>query len=105
MYTRCPVSLCPIFFNIYFNYRPIKQEGVPDIKKPKAEDSKLDKEIEAQNKIMFKYRDQLQNDLSKKQLEHLFEVNDQQIPIGVEMVFYCISQKVILLLIMISDVG
>ncbi|KAF5303926.1 hypothetical protein FQA39_LY01711 [Lamprigera yunnana] len=68
----------------------IKQEDIPE-KKVKIEDTvdaavdeKVDKKLKAQNKIIFKYRDNLK-ELPKKHLILLLEENNQQVPTGVEV--------------------
>ncbi len=62
-------------------------DGPSDTKKIKKEekDEKQTEEIKKQNKILFKYRDQLES-LSKQDLQILLEFNDQQIPSGVSEV-------------------
>jgi hypothetical protein len=49
---------------------------------------KSDKEdkIKEQNKLMYKYRDQLKKVLKKKDLQYLLEYNDQDIPSGEDRV-------------------
>lgn len=65
----------------------MKQENIPEVKKvKKEEDSAEDKEIAEQNKIMFKYRDQLQS-VSKEKLADLFKLNNQEVPSGNESVY------------------
>lgn len=64
---------------------------MPEIKKIRTEDevdesSNNEKEIKQQNKIMFKYRDQLKKYLNKKELQELLEANEQEIPSGIESV-------------------
>ena len=56
------------------------------IKKEEKENEKLTEEIKKQNKIQFKYRDQLET-LTKQELQILLEYNDQQIPSGTSEVF------------------
>ncbi|EFX75651.1 hypothetical protein DAPPUDRAFT_55885 [Daphnia pulex] len=51
------------------------------IKKEEKENEQLKEEIKKQNKIQFKYRDQLET-LTKQELQILLEYNDQQIPSG-----------------------
>lgn len=51
------------------------------IKKEEKENEQLKEEIKKQNKIQFKYRDQLES-LTKQELQILLEYNDQQIPSG-----------------------
>ena len=68
--------------------RTIKQEDVPQEKKLKKEDEdevdkSLEKKIEAQNKILFKYRDQLKENLKKHELQQLLEFNGQEVPVGI----------------------
>ncbi|XP_022914189.2 poly [ADP-ribose] polymerase [Onthophagus taurus] len=62
----------------------IKQEDVPEIKKVKKEEEldPVDVEMKEQNKIMYKYRDELKNNLNKKSLQLLLERNEQEIPPG-----------------------
>ena len=59
---------------------------------------KSDKEdaIKKQNKLMYKYRDQLKNVLKRKDLQYLLEYNDQDIPPGEDRVcitlcYLCVS--------------
>lgn len=70
--------------------RAIKQESVPEVKKPKLEDTVDGNPDEAimkeQNKIMFRYRDKLKNGLSKEELVELLQYNKQEIPVGSERV-------------------
>jgi len=57
----------------------------PDAKRIKTEDIKEDpekEEMKRQNKKMFYYRDLLEKNLKKKELEMLLEVNDQELPTG-----------------------
>lgn len=76
---------------MYFYSSAIKQEEVP-IKKPKLEDETdsandaLEKEIKEQSTIIFKYRDQLKDQLNKNELQSLLEYNTQEIPSGLETV-------------------
>lgn len=76
---------------MYFYSSAIKQEEIP-IKKPKLEDETdsandaLEKAIKEQSTIIFKYRDQLKEQLNKNELQSLFEYNAQQIPSGLETV-------------------
>ena len=56
------------------------------IKEEEKENEKLTEEIKKQNKIQFKYRDQLET-LTKQELQILLEYNDQQIPSGTSEVF------------------
>ena len=62
-------------------------EGPSGTKKIKKEEKDVQQteEIKKQNKILFKYRDQLES-LSKQELQILLESNDQQIPSGVSEV-------------------
>ncbi|KAK5642117.1 hypothetical protein RI129_008284 [Pyrocoelia pectoralis] len=67
----------------------IKQEEV-EAKKMKTEDqtdapvdNEIEKKLKAQNKMMFKHRDNL-TELSKKELQELLEVNNQEVPPGVD---------------------
>lgn len=62
-------------------YRKRKAEDEPDTapKKIKTEDEEA---MRKQNKIMFKYRDELSKILKKKQLSCLLEYNDQLLPEG-----------------------
>ncbi|KRT82026.1 hypothetical protein AMK59_5757, partial [Oryctes borbonicus] len=63
----------------------IKQEDIPDGKKvKKEEDDPLEKEIEKQNEIMFKYRDDLKQKKIKPTLQKLLTANDQAVPRGEE---------------------
>ncbi|XP_047097726.1 LOW QUALITY PROTEIN: poly [ADP-ribose] polymerase [Schistocerca piceifrons] len=59
-------------------------DGPSEAKKIKKEDDQLEKELKAQNKIMFGYRDKLKNELKKPQLTQLLEYNDQEVPVGTE---------------------
>lgn len=79
--------ILPLFdFYIFVVYSAIKQENVPEIKKPKKEEPSPDEEaIKKQNDIMFKYRDKLKN-LSKRELQDLLEHNSQKLPEGIERV-------------------
>lgn len=78
------------FANLLLSSRAIKQETVPDIKKPKLEDTVDGNPDEAimkeQNKIMFKYRDKLKNELRKEELTELLQYNGQEVPVGSERV-------------------
>ena len=71
--------------------RPIKQEEVP-VKKLKSENSgdefteKESKLYSEQNKIMYKYRDQLEKNLTKNELTELLQYNDQDVPAGQDRV-------------------
>jgi hypothetical protein len=38
--------------------------------------------IKEQNKLMYKYRDQLKKDIVKKDLQYLLQYNDQDMPTG-----------------------
>lgn len=51
------------------------------IKKEEKENDLLTEKMKEQNKIQFKYRDQLES-LTKQELQILLEYNDQQIPSG-----------------------
>lgn len=51
------------------------------IKKEEKENEQQTEEIKKQNKIQFKYRDQLET-LTKQELQAMLEYNDQQIPSG-----------------------
>ena len=55
------------------------------IKKELEENQSMKDEIKKQNKIQFKYRDQLEA-VSKQDLQILLEHNEQQIPSGVSEV-------------------
>lgn len=76
-------------------------DGPSDTKKVKKEekvdkeDEKTKEEIKKQNKIQFKYRDQLES-LLKQDLEVLLEANDQQIPSGMSEVciYSCFACKI-----------
>ncbi|GLV44778.1 Poly-(ADP-ribose) polymerase [Carabus blaptoides fortunei] len=76
--------------NVKVQLPAIKQEEIP-IKKPKLEDETtdkadeaLEKEIKEQSKIIFKYRDQLKDQLNKNELQSLLEHNKQEVPSGIE---------------------
>ncbi|KAJ8919846.1 hypothetical protein NQ315_006375 [Exocentrus adspersus] len=60
----------------------IKQEDIPEVKKVKTEDAvdgdPKEKEYREQNKILFKYRDQLDGNLDAKALAELLEDNNQK---------------------------
>lgn len=43
-----------------------------------------------QNKLMFKYRDQLKNNLNKNELTELLAFNRQEVPVGIEEVIIII---------------
>lgn len=65
----------------------IKQEDIPEVKKIKTEDSvdgnlKMEEEYREQNKIMFKYRDHLNEQLNKKEFHELLEYNGQESSTG-----------------------
>uniref|UniRef100_A0A2Z5U1X2 Poly [ADP-ribose] polymerase n=1 Tax=Reticulitermes speratus TaxID=60591 RepID=A0A2Z5U1X2_9NEOP len=49
---------------------------------PKKMKSDKEDKIKEQNKLMYKYRDQLKKVLKKKDLQYLLEYNDQDIPSG-----------------------
>lgn len=70
--------------------RKIKDEvdGAAPAKKIKSEKvgSDEENEMKKQNKIMFDYRDQLKNQLKKKELQELLEYNGQEVPVGPEKV-------------------
>jgi len=51
--------------------------------------SNKEEAIKKQNKLMYKYRDQLKEEVTKKWLEHLLKYNDQHVPSGEERV--CIT--------------
>ncbi|KAF5305635.1 hypothetical protein FQR65_LT07716 [Abscondita terminalis] len=73
----------------------IKQEEIPE-KKAKIEDvvdgvdEALEKKLKEQTKLIYKYRDNLK-ELHKKELTHLLEVNDQEVPSGVESILDALS--------------
>lgn len=80
----------------HFIYRKaVKDEvdGATPAKKIKSE--KVDQEdvegIKKQNKIMFLYRDQLKEQLKKKELEALLLHNSQAVPAGQEQVFFFLT--------------
>lgn len=68
--------------------KPIKKEedeaDGPSPPKKVKEDPNAE-ERKKQNKLMFKYRDSLKNELSKKDMSALLEYNDQEIPVGEEV--------------------
>lgn len=51
-------------------------------KKAKTDNKKEEKLLKAQNKLIFEYRDKLQQQLNKKQLQLILEHNEQEIPSG-----------------------
>lgn len=64
---------------------------MPEVKKPKQEtvDGFTEDESKAyveQNKIMYKYRDQLEKNLTKQELIELLQSNDQDVPSGKERI-------------------
>lgn len=61
-------------------------DGQTPAKKIKSEEmtGEEDEAMKKQNKIMFKYRDQLKERLKKKELQELLEYNDQEVPTGPE---------------------
>lgn len=70
--------------------RAIKQEDAPAIKKVKTEAggdgmSEEEMKMKEENKIMYKYRDQLKQ-LSKNELIELFNYNNQETPVGEDRV-------------------
>ena len=71
-------------------------DGPTPSKKMKSDEEDA---IKKQNKLMYKYRDQLKNVLKKKDLQYLLEYNDQDIPSGEDRVciafcYLCVSQTV-----------
>lgn len=62
-----------------------ESHSVKKIKKDDEEDEKSKEEMKKQNKVQFKYRDQLES-VSKKDLEILLESNEQEIPSGMSEV-------------------
>jgi hypothetical protein len=52
----------------------------------KTKSNKEDNAIKQQNKLIYKYRDQLKKELRKIELQELLEYNDQDIPVGDERV-------------------
>lgn len=62
------------------------------IKKEEKENEQQTEEIKKQNKIQFKYRDQLET-LTKQELQAMLEYNDQQIPSGTSEVISMLSQS------------
>lgn len=62
-----------------------ESHSVKKIKKDDEEDVKSKEEMKKQNKVQFKYRDQLES-VSKKDLEILLESNEQEIPSGMSEV-------------------
>jgi hypothetical protein len=71
----------------YRNKKPADEVDGPTTSKK----MKSDKEdtIKQQNKLMYKYRDQLKKALKKKDLEYLLGYNDQDMPSGEDRV--CIA--------------
>lgn len=61
-------------------------DGQTPSKKMKSDN---EDKIKKQNKLIYKYRDQLKNVLKKKDLQYLLEYNDQDIPSGEDRV--CIA--------------
>lgn len=56
--------------------------AVKKIKKDDGEDAKIQEEIKKQNKIMYKYKDLVEKELSRGQIQALLEYNKQQVPSG-----------------------
>ena len=90
----------PVLRCVPYGYRKEKPVDEADGPTP-SKKIKSDKEdaIKKQNKLMYKYRDQLKKVLKKKDLQYLLEYNDQDIPSGEEPVciaFYylCVSQTI-----------
>lgn len=52
------------------------------IKKEDKEDLKIQEEIKKQNKILYKYKDVVERELTKGQIHTLLEYNRQQVPSG-----------------------
>lgn len=85
---------------LLFIFRPkIKEEktndeadGAPSVKKIKKEEKSLPKDkdlqdlMKKQNKLMFKYRDELKK-LTRTQMSSLLEYNDQDDPVGADRVY------------------
>lgn len=83
---------------LYFS--KVKTEDLPPVKKlkeepkdevDKAEDSKKEKDLQDQNKIMYKYRDSLKDKLKKSELISLLEYNEQEVPAGEDRVIIYIN--------------
>ena len=45
-----------------------------------------EKKLKEQNKILYKYKDQLKDNLNKNELIELLHFNDRSIPVGTERV-------------------
>jgi len=56
--------------------------AVKKIKKEDKEEAKIQEEIKKQNKILYKYKDLLEKELTKGQMNTLLEYNKQEIPSG-----------------------
>ncbi|XP_018335477.1 poly [ADP-ribose] polymerase [Agrilus planipennis] len=73
---------------------PIKQEDEPDAKKVKKEEDTVDnsneKEMKEQNKILYKFRDNL-SALSKQELIDILDENDQEVPAGLDVILDRVS--------------
>ena len=83
-----------MIFTLFYRKHKIEEDSVDGAgpsKKIKKEDDTEEKEkkeeIKKQNKIMYKYRDELEQ-LSKQELKSLLEFNDQQIPPGKSEVYF-----------------
>lgn len=90
----------PVLRYVPYSYRKVKPADETDGPTP-SKKMKSDKEdaIKKQNKLMYKYRDQLKKALKKKDLQYLLEYNDQDIPPGEERVciafcYQCVSQTI-----------
>ena len=62
----------------------------PDSKKPKMDD-KMKADLKKQMTKIYYYRDLMERHMSKKQLEHLLTLNDQEIPVGIDRMLDRIS--------------
>jgi uncharacterized protein with gpF-like domain len=90
----------PVLRCVPYCYRKEKPADEADGPTP-SKKIKSDKEdaIKKQNKIIYKYRDQLKKVLKRKDLQYLLEYNDQDIPSGEERVciafcYLCVLQTV-----------
>lgn len=59
-------------------------------------DDPIEKEYRKQNKLLYKYKDQLNAELDTKELSYLLEYNNQQVPTGRDVVSKLINFNSIL---------
>lgn len=100
MNTESQFFTCSTFYYLFsLSHRAIKQEDVPEVKKIKT-DPELDaveQQMREQNKIIYKYRDLLRDNLTKNQMIELLTYNDQEVPAGEDRVRILLFKSLLLL--------